>query len=189
MADFTLTARATLNGARQTEEHCEAVEVNPLAIVSIAARRGAFEALQTAFSEACGGPLPATGARVELKSMAVANAGFEQWFASSETDLNLAASLRESCGEQAAITDQSGGWTEVRLSGAGAYETLARLCPLDLHPDAFPVGSAARTVMEHLGVQLALVDEQPTFSLMTPSSSARSFWTALTHAMASTRPA
>ncbi|MEM7407693.1 MAG: hypothetical protein AAF458_20545 [Pseudomonadota bacterium] len=189
MAEFTLTPAATLGGAEQVEEHCRAWEVNPVAIASMAARRGAISALRESFSAAFGGALPDIGLRQEYSGMAIASAGYEQWFATSESELTLAENLRDACSGNAVITDQSGGWSEIRLQGEGARETLARLCPIDLHPEVFIVGSAQRTVMEHLGVQLALVDDRPTFSLLTPSSSAPSFWTALTHAMASTRPA
>ncbi|MBT8415130.1 MAG: hypothetical protein KJO30_12445, partial [Boseongicola sp.] len=46
--------------------------------------------------------------------------------------------------------------------------------PLDLDPDTFPTGSAARTVMEHLGAMIVRVDDTR-FWLMSARSSAMSF--------------
>lgn len=62
---------------------------------------------------------------------------------------------------RAAVTDQSDGWVWVTLAGAGteAMAVLARLCPLDLRPGAFPVGTSARSVLQHLSVLLVRTAE------------------------------
>lgn len=52
----------------------------------------------------------------------------------------------------AAITDQSDGWVWVTLTGLDAVAVLARLCPLDLRRQAFPVGTSARSLLQHLSV-------------------------------------
>ena len=51
---------------------------------------------------------------------------------------------------------------------------LERLCPLDLHESAFPVGAAQRTVMEHMGAVI-LREGTDEFLLLSASSSAASF--------------
>ena len=50
----------------------------------------------------------------------------------------------------AAVTDQSGGWAGVALSGPGLAEALARLVPVDLTPAAFPDGAAIRAPVNHM---------------------------------------
>lgn len=50
----------------------------------------------------------------------------------------------------AALTDQSDGWARLRLEGAGAEATLARLVPLDLGARAFPEGAVARSGLNHM---------------------------------------
>lgn len=55
-------------------------------------------------------------------------------------------------GADAAVTDQSDGWVWVTLSGRDAVAVLARLCPLDLRPAAFAVGTSARSMVNHLPV-------------------------------------
>ena len=54
----------------------------------------------------------------------------------------------------AALTDQSDAWAVVRLEGATAEEVLARLVPLDLSPETFKQGHAARTLLQHMTVIL-----------------------------------
>lgn len=57
-------------------------------------------------------------------------------------------------GGLAAVTDQSDGWVWVTLEGRDVPAVLARLCPLDLRAAAFPVGTSARSVLQHLSVLL-----------------------------------
>ncbi len=71
-------------------------------------------------------------------------------------------------------TGQTDNWVVLRLSGDLAVPGLERICPLDLHESAMPVGSAARTVMEHLAV-IILREAGDRFLLFSPSSSAHSF--------------
>jgi len=47
------------------------------------------------------------------------------------------------------LSDQSDSWVTLRISGEHTLDALERICPIDLHPSAFPVGSVARTSMEH----------------------------------------
>ena len=71
-------------------------------------------------------------------------------------------------------TDQTDVWVALGLSGAARGAALERICPIDLHPDAFAVDDAARTVMEHLGVLILRTDADE-YLLLSASSSARSF--------------
>jgi len=71
-------------------------------------------------------------------------------------------------------TDQTDVWTGLMLDGLLARTALERICPIDLHPDAFAEGAAARTVMEHLGV-LIIRTGPDAYLLLSASSSAGSF--------------
>lgn len=62
-------------------------------------------------------------------------------------------------GGLAAVTDQSDGWVWVTLEGRDATAVLARLCPLDLRASAFPVGTSAKSVLQHLSVLLVRTAE------------------------------
>ena len=71
-------------------------------------------------------------------------------------------------------SDQSDAWAMLRLDGPDSRRVLERLCPLDLHPDSFPEGAVARSLVEHLGV-IVLREAQNAFLLLSPRSSARDF--------------
>lgn len=81
-----------------------------------------------------------------------------------------------------AVTEQSDGWAGLRLSGPAAADVLMRLVALDLRPAAFPVGSAARTGLNHMN--MVLMREDSGFSLLVFRSMARTAWHELAEAMA-----
>lgn len=56
----------------------------------------------------------------------------------------------EGLSEVAALTDQSDGWVWVHVTGPGAADALARLCPLDLRPAAFATGTSAKSLIGHM---------------------------------------
>lgn len=68
-------------------------------------------------------------------------------------------------------TNQTDAWAVLSLSGVGVDRALERICPLDLA--GLKPGSAARTVMEHMGVVI-LRSEDATV-LMSAASSGLSF--------------
>lgn len=78
-------------------------------------------------------------------------------------------------GKAAALADQSGGWSALRVSGAAAAEVLMRLVPLDLRPAAFPVGRAVRAPLGHMS---AILIREPSDSILvlTFRSMARTAW-------------
>ena len=82
--------------------------------------------------------------------------------------------VAEALGEAAYVTLQTDAWVILDLEGALARAALERLCPLDIHPDAFSVGAQARTVMEHMGAVLWRTGPD-SYRLMSASSSAASF--------------
>lgn len=73
-------------------------------------------------------------------------------------DAGRVRSLGEAMGADALVADQSGGRVVLRLSGPAARAILAKLTPLDLHPDAFAAGQSANTFFGHVGANLARLD-------------------------------
>jgi sarcosine oxidase subunit gamma len=88
----------------------------------------------------------------------------------------------------ASVSDQSDGYTLIRLSGACVRDTLAKLIPIDVHARAFQAGQVASTVAAHIGVTLWRLpdesDQAPVFELLMFRSLTRSFWHALAEAAA-----
>ena len=81
--------------------------------------------------------------------MIVAGKARAVW-AGRETAFLMGEDAPRSLAEHAALTDQGDGWAGLHLSGAGAAATLARLVPLDLRLSAFPAGSVARSLLNHM---------------------------------------
>ena len=94
----------------------------------------------------------------------------------------LPAPLPASLGDQAAMTDQSDGWTCLELRGDMASEALSRLVPIDLRQRAFGPGRSACTVLGQIPLLLVCEtpeDEAELFLLLVPRSMARSAWRGL----------
>ena len=72
----------------------------------------------------------------------------------------------------AALTDQTGGWAGLRLSGPAAAEALMRLVPLDLRK--MQPGHAARAPLNHM--QMVLLREADAFVILVFRSMARTAW-------------
>ena len=77
--------------------------------------------------------------------------------------------------EGAALTDQSGGWATLSMTGAGVADALMRLVPIDLRLSAFPVGRAVRAPLNHMNMVLMRSGDHA-FDLMVFRSMARTAW-------------
>lgn len=82
----------------------------------------------------------------------------------------------------AAVTDQSGGWSALRLAGPGLADVMARLCPLDFRPAHFPPGRAARAQLGHMNAVFWAEDEGA-LMILTFRSMARTAWDECAHAL------
>lgn len=61
------------------------------------------------------------------------------------------------------VSDQSGAYTIFKIAGAAARALLQRGAFIDLDASAFRVGSAATTVIAHIGVVIWQIDDDETF--------------------------
>ena len=82
---------------------------------------------------------------------------------------------------QGAIVDLTHVRGSIRVSGAKARELVMRLSPLDVTPDMFPVGSAARTLVAGITTEI-VHDAADTYLLITSRSFAGSLWQAIAFA-------
>lgn len=71
-----------------------------------------------------------------------------------------------------AVVDVSAQRTAVQLRGAHARDVLASGCAIDLHPSAFPPGTAVQTTLGRAGVVLLGMDDGD-FQILVRSSFAR----------------
>lgn len=87
-------------------------------------------------------------------------------------------------GEAAAVTDQSGGWAALSLTGPAAADALMRYVPLDLRLSAFPVGRAVRAPVYHMQAVIWR-EAEDALRLMVFRSMARTAWHEIDEALRS----
>ena len=169
-------------GARTDAPGLVIEERNDIALAPVIARRGQVDALVVAVTQHYGIALPDGPRRAANGAIAFAGTGPGQWIASAEgaAAAGFVADLREKLAAHAAIFDQSDSRLIVRLSGPRVREVLAKGVPVDLHASVFKPGDVATTLVAHLGVQLDMLDDAPTYQLTAPRSTAGSFWSWLT---------
>lgn len=133
---------------------------HPMSIITVIARAGQGEATAAA-----------------LKGYDAQWAGPDQYFvlAQGRGEGALYRELKAKLSGLASVSDQSHGRVIIRLSGPRARAVLAKGTPVDLHPDAFPVGKSALTQMAHVGVHLTRVAED-TYDLSVFRGFSESFW-------------
>jgi len=109
--------------------------------------------------------------------------GPDQWLLTGPaSDLApLLGPLREALADvHAAITEVTDGRVAFRLAGPSARDVLAKGCPLDLHPRAFPVGSCAQSLLAKAAVLIHLLDDDrergPGFDVYVARSFAHYLW-------------
>jgi sarcosine oxidase subunit gamma len=118
---------------------------DPGRLTLVAPFRGQQGAVSAALDRALGLGLPGPG---ETRTASAARAS---WFGRGQAlviGADIPGGLLDGL---AAVTDQSDGWTCLRLGGLGVAEVLARLTPIDLREPAFPPGTTARTLLGPVG--------------------------------------
>lgn len=83
------------------------------------------------------------------------------------------------------LSDQSDSWVMLKIGGRASRAAMERICMIDLHSTAFPVGSVSRTMMEHLTVIIIKISEEELL-LLSPRSSANSFLEAVIQSIKNT---
>jgi len=173
--DFTLTSAPPLMGYDQSFEGVSLIAPADLSVVSVALPLGGEAVAQKAIKTAYGSALPDVGKSLLSKDVRLVRMSLDQGFliftrATPDAEPYVAKKLKGA----AYTTDQTDVWTGLILSGPKARTVLERICPIDLHDQAFAIHDAARTTMEHLGVLIIRIGEDE-FLLMSASSSAHSF--------------
>lgn len=184
MAEYTLEAKSPLAGYAERFGTLHLAERTGFGLVSLAVPLGGDKPAAAALKKAWGLAAPAPGRSVVAKDgTRLIWSGPDQLLALFDHPGHGAeARVAEATGGAFHTTDQSDNWVALSLAGPGARAALERLCPLDLHDDAFPVDAAGRTVMEHMGAFIVREAEDD-YLLMSASSSARSFLHAVEHSI------
>ncbi len=96
----------------------------------------------------------------------IARLGPEEWLVGgleADTEAMAAAIGTALAGRFHALVDISHRSVAIEVTGYEAAAALNAGCPLDLHPSAFPAGSATRTLMGKAEIFLMRPGEAPTF--------------------------
>lgn len=185
MSDLTLKSRSALAGTLEQTRSAVSLElIEDRSVAHVAARKGQGDALNQVFQQTYGIALPPTPAIVTSPSISAMWSGPGQWlvFAAAEEGRDLEQELRAKLGSAASVADQTDARTLVRVAGPSSRAMLAKLLPIDIHPKAFPAGSAAITHAAHIGVMVWRSDKPRSpdcFMLACSRSYAGSFWACL----------
>ena len=161
-------------------------EQTDLALATVLARRGRERAFRDAVVAAYGIEPPDGPRLARAGDVSFAGIGVGQWMAAAhgEAAAGFVAHLRERLAGLASVMDQSDGRVVLKIYGDRVRDVLAKGVPVDLHPWRFKTGDVATTLVAHIGVQLAQLDDRPTYQLMAFRSLAGSLWSWLTNSAA-----
>lgn len=140
-----------------------------VAIATLAAFKGA------SLGPTLGADLPDGPRTVTVGGTTFVGTAPGRWLATSETDVELAETLKAAIGASAAITEQSDGYVVIDVSGPHAREMWAKNVAIDLDPSVFQPGDAAATVVAYVGVTFWQLDATPRYRVLV----ARSYASAL----------
>lgn len=129
-----------------------ATHVKGPGIASVMMRRGTFQSFKERLSLEFGAAVELQAQCVHGRRLKLIPVAPGAWMAVGES--NIVAHLQERLSDLASVADQSSGYVILRLSGPSVRDALAKLIPVDLHPQAFHVNDAASTVAAHIGLTL-----------------------------------
>ena len=175
MADhgITLGSVPALEGADITIGQNHIVERTSLALVSVATPLGGGAELSRALSAGWGLDLPLgmqSNASDDVRAIPLTADQCLLILEASEPD--PARIISEKLQGTGYTTDQTDAWVCLEISGPETILALERLCPLDIA--RFTDGTAARTVMQHMGALIIRLSADR-FLLLSARSSAASF--------------
>jgi sarcosine oxidase, subunit gamma len=137
-------------------------------------------AFRDAVARALGVELPVAVCSTHLSAdLKIVWAGPDDWFVMSKqrSASELMTALRsELAGQHCAVTDVSGGYTVLDLSGPHVRELLAQGCPLDLHPRQFKTGQSAGSVFFKASVWMWQTSDTPSYEMLVRNSFREYVW-------------
>ena len=189
MAEFSWAATTPLSRALVAGHHGAAgsagLSMSELAdfdLVQVMARRGKWSAVAKVGKTAFGVALPEKSLAVAAGGSLLIWSGPDQFLVLSARDSAM-ETARSTFAGMASLSEQSDGRSLIRISGARARDMLAKVCSLDLHPSAFPPGTAAATSIDHTSVNLWRgedgADSAAVFNLLVFATFAESLWRTL----------
>ena len=177
MAEFMLHPLSPLGGIESRYRDLYLAEVSDQDIVSIATPLGEQQSLFEAVLSAYHIELPSVGRwqRSPVDNVCFLGTAPNQYFIMSDhSKLSAENKITDKLGETIYVTDQSDSWVVIKIGGPKSRTALERVCAIDLHPDFFPAGNVARTLLDHIGT-IIMAERNDQFLLLSARSSANSF--------------
>lgn len=187
VADFSWDVRSPLDRALAVGPYgapgdagVALTEIRNFDLVQVMARRGKAAEMSKAAKARFGVDAPEMPKAVSTADATLIWSGPDQFFALSKGGKHGTGALAQTFASSASLSDQSHARALISVSGARARTMLAKLSSIDLHPDAFPVGAAAATSMDHTSVTLwrgaDKPDGQAVFNVLVFATFAESLW-------------
>ncbi|PAQ03341.1 sarcosine oxidase subunit gamma [Mesorhizobium mediterraneum] len=188
MAEFSWASRSPLEhalvvgayGARDVEPGISLTEIRNFELIQVMARRGKGAELARTAKARFGMAAPNVPKAVSASDVTLIWSGPDQFLVLSKGGKHAIDILSEAFSQSASLSDQSHARVLISVSGAKARAMLAKLSSIDLHPAAFPTGTAAATSIDHTSVNLwrgyDRPDGQAVFNLLVFATFAESLW-------------
>ncbi|RWN32370.1 sarcosine oxidase subunit gamma [Mesorhizobium sp.] len=196
MAEFSWASRSPLEhalvvgayGARDVEPGISLTEIRNFDLIQVMARRGKGAELASAAEVRFGVAAPDAPKAVQTADTSLIWSGPDQFLVLSKGGKHTMEPLTQAFSQSASLSDQSHARALISVSGAKARAMLAKLSSIDLHPAAFPTGTAAATSIDHTSVNLwrgyDRPDGQAVFNLLVFATFAESLWRTILDAAA-----
>ncbi|RWK56665.1 MAG: sarcosine oxidase subunit gamma [Mesorhizobium sp.] len=196
MAEISWISRSPLEhalvvgayGARDVAPGISLTEIRNFDLIQIMARRGKGAELANAAKARFGMAAPAVPKAVQTADAALIWSGPDQFLVLSKGGRHALDILSQAFSQSASLSDQSHARALISVAGTKARAMLAKLSSLDLHPAAFPIGTAAATSIDHTSVNLwrgnDRPDGQPVFNVLVFATFAESLWQTMLDAAA-----
>jgi sarcosine oxidase subunit gamma len=158
-------------------------EIRNFDLIQVMARRGKAADMANAAKASFGVAAPEAPKAVGTADATLIWSGPDQFFVLSKAGKHATEALVSTFAASASLSDQSHARVLISISGAKARAMLAKLSSIDLHPEAFPVGAAAATSMDHTSVTLwrgnDRADGLAVFNVLVFATFAESLWRAM----------
>jgi sarcosine oxidase subunit gamma len=176
VSDYELLPESPLGGVEIELDGFNITEVTDKSLVMVALPRDKYSDIESSIEKSCGLKLPEMENSTESKDSSITLWRLQKnqvlaYFSYEGSDAESQLSNRLSA--PAYYTDQSDTWAMIRVSGNRSRDVLERICPIDLSPEVFSVGSVSRTIMEHIGT-IIFRDGDDSYVLLTMRSFGRS---------------
>ncbi|AZO59237.1 sarcosine oxidase subunit gamma [Mesorhizobium sp. M1A.F.Ca.IN.022.07.1.1] len=187
MADFSWNIRSPLERALVAgrygapgEAGVSLTEIRNFDLVQVMARRGKAAETVNAAKARFGVAAPETPKAADTADATLIWSGPDQFLVLSRGGGQRMETLARVFAGLASLSDQSHARALISVSGDKARTMLAKLSSIDLHPEIFPVGTAAATSIDHTSVTLwrgkNRQDGQAVFNLLVFATFAESLW-------------